>query len=424
MNDHLNENNIPGDGLNAELSADELALLKEALDAAYPPPKHSIRDGVMAQVKRECILAKRRALYSRIMKYGSLAACIALVVMAGIRILPALTSKSADMASYEAEALQNTAAAYDIAEDGMTDGTEPEAAEVYTYSADDADTAAADNGESMKKFMYTAVPETESEPSEAVEEEAVEAEAVAKEAEAPTAAAPVETAAETMAYDYADKAVVSSISADPDCRHTAVFADSYHTIPDRLIAITGDDVYLAWITGTSGCERNIADYLSYMEENTSILSGDIELIYDATDLWYLCDWNFGLLNAGDADAVEEYYANGGDFAGMVKRATEYNFKLALLDETGAEMTVEVCAWSIADLVEEHGMTLSTLTAVYEASADEIEDTYPGYEAQEYNLEALHDYAYSAANDEETPPDSLAPGRMEDAMFRVDSVTLK
>jgi len=119
--------------------------------------------------------------------------------------------------------------------------------------------------------------------------------------------------------------------------------------------------------------------------------------------------------------VEEYYRNGGNFAEMVKRDTEYRFKLALLDETGAEKTVDVCAWSIADLVEEEGMTLLTLTAVYEASADEVEGDYPGYAAQEYDLAALHDYAYSEANDAETPPGAIAHGRHEDEMFRIDTV---
>ena len=420
MNDHLNDNNIPEDGLSAE----ELALLHDALAAAYPPPKQSLRAGVMAQVKRERAALRSRRLRTGFVKIGSLAACLALVTLVGIRVLPALTSKSADMAAYDtaeqnAELYTYTTSLADSDNGIATAPAEPEATQ-----------SAAANGTMSAFAAFSPAPEAEEAAEEAVTEAAEDyADAVFDESPAETMP---ETMAETMAVPEYEAEIIETereapklmMASAPECEHSDVFADSYHAIPEKLIAVTGDDVYLAWVTETSGCERNIADYLGYLEDNTFILSSDIERIYDATDLWYQYDWNFDLLNAGDADAVEAYYKNGGDFAGMVKRATEYSFKLALLDETGAEMTVEVSAWSIADLVEDCGMTLSTLTAVYEASADEIEVTYPGYEAQAYDLAALHDYAYSPANDTPTPPDVIAPGRNEYAMFRVDAETLK
>lgn len=415
MNDHLNDNNIPEDGLTAE----ELALLRDALDAAYPPPKHSLRDGVMAQVKRERALLKRRRLRSRFVKIGSLAACLALVTMVGVRVLPALTSKSADMAAYDTAAQE--AEVYTYTTSAGDDGI------VYTSSDTEAKRSA---GVMLSTFS---APAPEAEEAEETAEECV-TEAAEEYADAAPAETVPETMPETMAVPEYEAEVIETeceteapmlmMAASPKCDHSSVFADSYHTIPEQLIAVTGDDVYLAWISETDGCGRSIADYLNYMEENTPLLLSDIEMLYDATDLWYQYDWNFTLLNAGDSDAIEAYYRNGGDFAGMVKRATEYNFKLALLDETGTETSVSVCAWSIADLVEDCGITLSTLTSVYEASADEIEATYPGYEAQAYDLAALHDYAYSPANDEPDPPCEIAPGRNEDAMFRVNAETLK
>ena len=436
MNDHMNDTNLSGDGLTPE----ELAILKEALDTAWPPPKNSIRDGVMAQVKRERAAAKRRTLLNRAVKYGSFAACLLLVTVAGIRILPSLTSKSADMASadgyaytmataapaetFPESAMQNTS---DAAEDADSADTAP-AILFSTMSP----TAAEPAEEPAAPVPEEALPETE---AEYIEEAAPETEA-APSGKLMFAAAPAETSPETAAPEmeaeyeaeiveceaeevYSD--TLTAVSDTAACPHSGVFADSYHVIPEVVIACTDEDVYLAWLDGTEGCERNIADYLNYMEDNSFVLLSDIERIYDATDLWYRYDWDFDLLESGDSDAIEDYYQSGGNFAEMVKRDTEYRFKLALLDETGAEKTVDVCAWSIADLVEEEEMTLSTLTAVYEASADEVEEDYPGYAAQEYDLAALHDYAYSAANDEETPPCSEAPGRHEDEMFRIDTV---
>ena len=424
MNDHLNETNLPEDGL----SPDELDLLREALDTAWPPPKHSIRDGVMAQVKRERTAAKRRRLLSRTVKYGSLAACLVLVTLAGFRILPSLTSKSAEMAD----------AGYFYAA-----GTDGAAAQGYS----DEDNGAEYDEEPTEAILYTTTTSTYAaeEPAASVTEEAP-AETVPETEAAPSnkmmfAAAPAETSPETAAPEMESPEMEAEYEADiveceaeevfsdtltavsdtASCPHSGVFADSYHTIPEIVIACTGEDVYLAWLDGTEGCDRSIAGYMDYMEENTHVLLSDIEMIYDATDLWYRFDWNFDLLESDDIAAIEDYYQSGGNFAEMVKRDTEYRFKLALLDETGAEKSVDVCAWSIADLVEEEKMTLSTLTAVYEASADEVEEDYPGYAAQEYDLAALHDYAYSEANDAETPPGAIAHGRHEDELFRITPV---
>ena len=348
------------------------------------------------------------------------------MTVAGIRILPSLTSKSADMASADeyaytmgtaapAETFPETAAQY--VSDASEDADSGETAPAILFSTM-MSTPAEEPAAPMPEEAY---PETE---AELIEEASPETEA-APSNKMMFAAAPAVTAEECAVPESEWEAEVTEAyaddAADTLCAHSAVFADSYHQIPEMIIACTDEDVYLAWLDGTEGCGRNIADYLNYMEANSFVLLSDIERIYDATDLWYRYDWDFGLFASGNPDAVEEYYRHGGNFAEMVKRDTEYRFKLALLDETGAEKTVDVCAWSIADLVEEEGVTLSVLTAVYEASAGQVEEDYPGYAAQQYDLAALHDYAYSAANDAETPPCSEAPGRHEDEMFRIDTV---
>lgn len=417
MNDHLNETNLPEDGL----SPDELDLLREALDTAWPPPKHSLRDGVMAQIRRERTAAKRRRLLSRTAKYGSLAACLVLTALAGIRVLPSLTSKSAEMADagYFYAAGTDGAAAQEYTDEDNSEEYADEPTEAILFTTTSTYAAEEPAAPVTEEALPETVPETEAAPANKLMFAAAPAETApetaAPEMEAEYEAEIVECEAEEV-FDTA-----AAVSDTATCPHSGVFADSYHTIPEIVIACTGEDVYLAWLDGTEGCERSIAGYMDYMEENTHVLLSDIEMIYDATDLWYRFDWNFDLLESDDITAIEEYYRNGGNFAEMVKRDTEYRFKLALLDETGAEKSVDVCAWSIADLVEEAGMTLSTLTAVYEASADEVEGDYPGYTAQEYDLAALHDYAYSEANDAETPPGAIAHGRHEDELFRITPV---
>ena len=429
MNDHLNENNLPEDGL----APDELFLMKEALDAAWPPPKNSIRDGVMAQIRRERTAEKRRRLRSRMVKYGSLAACLVLITVAGIRALPSLMGNSADMAAEAYIAADHAQPAEAMPETKTAERENGEVTKTMNFSAQTV--AASEDDGTAEEITEDAVMEEA--PSDAPAETAPETLAETESELPPSgfmlmfAAPPAseEAAAEECVVECeAEKTFTYSTdlaeTAQTVCAHSGVFADSYHTIPEVIIACTGEDVYLAWLDGTEGCERNIAEYLDYMEENTTLVLPEIQLIYDASDLWYRYDWNFELFASEDSAAIEKYYQNGGDFAGMVKRETEYRFKLALLDETGAEKSVDVCAWSIADLVEEQKMTLSALTAVYESSADEIEADYPGYTAQQYDLAALHDYAYSQANDEPTLPDALAPGRHEDEMFRVSTEILK
>jgi len=415
MNDHLNEKHLPEDGLSAE----ELAILKEALATAWPPPKNSVRNGVMAKIRQERTAEKRRKLRSRIVKYGSLAACLILVTTIGTRILPVLTQNSADMA----------AQAYITAEEDsiLTDAADAAAPCETAPVTEEA-------GSTPKKSMLfsTAAPETE-----AVSETAAPADTVPETAAAETsaetaapklmfAAAPpqsptAEAAEEAESPECEAEAVYDSVPADNStCPHSEVFADSYHTIPPQLISFTGEDLWQEWLGSTEGCEQNIAEYLNYMEANSNTLLSDIEMLYDSTDLWYRYDWDFDLFASGDSTAIDEYYRNGGNFADMVKRESEYRFKLALLNETGAEKSADVCTWSIADLAEEEQMTLTDLNAVYEACAEDVEADYPGCEARKYDLAALYDYAYSTENDEPDPPCSIAGGRYEDAMFHIDS----
>lgn len=103
MNANENLNGLP----EGDWTPDELLRYRQALDEAYPGPKVSIREEVMKQIKTEMAAdrAKRRQQrMSRMVKWGSLAACLVLCTTVGIRVLPAVMRgdmKTADHAEEE-----------------------------------------------------------------------------------------------------------------------------------------------------------------------------------------------------------------------------------------------------------------------------------------------------------------------------------
>lgn len=87
---------------------EEFEQYRQALEEAYPKPKISIRTEVMKRIEAEMAAdrAKRRQQrMSRVIKWGSLAACLVLCTAVGIRVLPAMmrgAMKAEDFAAEEA----------------------------------------------------------------------------------------------------------------------------------------------------------------------------------------------------------------------------------------------------------------------------------------------------------------------------------
>ena len=190
--EHMNDNDLRNisDG-------DYRRLMSEA----YPSPKKDIHAAVMAQVAAEAeqsnkkakILTPRRM--NRFVKFGSMAACLVLLVTLGFRVVPMMTK---DAVMEMEESTVNTSAVQESAEVG------------YAYTADDAETAvsAAEDGTAPAFFAAKLTGGTQAAPEAAAEEpEAAPEEQIAEEPAAVTtySAALADTLPEEVVYDSSEK---------------------------------------------------------------------------------------------------------------------------------------------------------------------------------------------------------------------------
>ncbi len=88
MKDSIQNNEVDSESL----GSDDISRLKTLVSAAYPAPKRDIRAAVMNEVRAERALARRRAVRDKLVKFGSLAACLILVAILGWNVLPAVVS--------------------------------------------------------------------------------------------------------------------------------------------------------------------------------------------------------------------------------------------------------------------------------------------------------------------------------------------
>ena len=85
------------------LTPAEMELYRSALNEAYPALKSDIHGNVMKAIRAERILQKKRARRAAFVKWGSAAACLAIVCLVGWRMIPG-TDKFAPEADNRAEA--------------------------------------------------------------------------------------------------------------------------------------------------------------------------------------------------------------------------------------------------------------------------------------------------------------------------------
>ena len=102
----------------AVFSDEEMKKYSSLLRAAYPTPQTSIKNSVMAQIRAEkdgkvlkvADSTKNKTKHSKakrlLVRYGSLAACLAIVTLVGVNVLPHIMKKSASM--------NDTASAYSL----------------------------------------------------------------------------------------------------------------------------------------------------------------------------------------------------------------------------------------------------------------------------------------------------------------------
>lgn len=255
---------------------DYLRLMAEA----YPLPKKNIRDAVMAEItaeakqtgrKAKILSPKQRNLF---VKFGSMAACLVLLVTLGFRVLPmmtkdAVTESAADMAMAPMEMVTVNTSSY--ADEDAVPETEEESGSSNAGIKYKSSSAGGIAEEPAADFavLTDAVPE-EAIAEEPAEEE-VEAEAAVNEA-APAAevpmlmTAPAPTTEEAAAEDAADtfavpeaiveecakEEVVEECAAEEAVVEEAAPQSGISSFESELkLALTGEidtETYTAWLT--------------------------------------------------------------------------------------------------------------------------------------------------------------------------------
>lgn len=416
----------------AAMTAEELALYKEVLEAAYPKPKRDIKAGVMKAVRRDAAVKKKqKELRPLIMRWGGLAASIVLVAAIGIRVLPAfLTDNLTVSDEAAAEAIEQTAeASVYSTKSADLDGAFTEKRSPATIVLPETNSVTEEAEEAVEDAVYDVYSAEPAAHDDAIIEEAVseaptadaaeaapEAEIVIEEAviEEPAAEMVIEEA--PAAEEAVEEAPVIMYAANPttedhkaeieeapeetaeealvitsECTHKRVFFNSWHRIPDILIEEVGVDRYAQWCEEVKNpadpCTVNIRSFLEHFEISEEMFT----MYLLTTDIAYYCDYPPEVLYT-DAASCENYYSAGGSYDKMIADNFEYTLKLALRDEISDEEYEAwlakfpyptVRAWSISEFVTDHSIPEYRFLEIYNEVADD-------YKA-EHDVEELHSY---------------------------------
>ena len=171
-----------------------------------------------------------------------------------------------------------------------------------------------------------------------------------------------------------------------ECAHSSAFRNSYHDIPDVLIAKAGADEFGAWAAEVQRedlCGVNILSFaLRFGLTAEDLLS--------AGDVWYYLDLPEDLaLTEENAAAVESYYRNGGDPGKMAKRYLVYEWKTAVIREVGLDSYLAwrgpetaLRSWTLEDAADKFNLSDSTMEKLYLSAKDAVIKILPDAEVPE------------------------------------------
>lgn len=315
------------------------AEYKRLIAEAYPSPKRDIHAAVMAQVTAEAAQSRKKAkiltpaFRNRFVKYGSIAACFVLLVTLGFRVLPMMTK----------DAVMETENAMFTADMAYTDGAAPESPMEETSAETQAAAGGTKNG---APFLYKAVL-TDSTTTDAAPEEA-EDEIIEEPAAAAAYSAAIE-AEEVM--DDVDSAEV------PEPEAPMVMMAPAPTAEDAIV------------------EEAVA------EEAPAEDLIEEEVVEECV-----------VEEAVEECVVEEAAPQSGI------TSFESELKLALTREIDAETYTAWMTghgytspenWSIAEFVQNFGISRERFTELYDALTAFFEQTSPDAEIISYNLDELY-----------------------------------
>ena len=171
-----------------------------------------------------------------------------------------------------------------------------------------------------------------------------------------------------------------------ECAHSSAFRNSYHDIPDVLIAKAGADEFGAWAAEVQRedlCGVNILSFaLRFGLTAEDLLS--------AGDVWYYLDLPEDLaLTEENAAAVESYYRNGGDPGKMAKRYLVYEWKTAVIREVGLDSYLAwrgpetaLRSWTLEDAADKFNLSDSAMEKLYLSAKDAVIKILPDAEVPE------------------------------------------
>lgn len=164
------------------------------------------------------------------------------------------------------------------------------------------------------------------------------------------------------------------------CAHANTFRNSYHDIPEVLIAKVGPQLYGAWATKVQNEDLCGVNILSF-----AVRFGlTAEDIYETGDTWYLLDLPDGIpLTEENAAQIEQYYLEGGDPGKMIPRLTVYSLKTAMIREAGVSAYTDwrgdgsrtLRSWTVAEGASALGISDERLNALYDAAAEKVASEY-------------------------------------------------
>ncbi len=170
-----------------------------------------------------------------------------------------------------------------------------------------------------------------------------------------------------------------------DCRHSAVFKNSYHDIPKALVNIVGKTTFNLWANSVvcetgDVCSVNIAEFYAHFSEVDSEFPGKFAAACSG-DVTYYCDLpDLTLFEKGKIDEIKAYYENGGDYASAVKRYFEYEYKNEIIGKVSVSGYTRWLAengkrylrdWTVEEIAAAFALTEADLAELYSKTEEEF-----------------------------------------------------
>jgi len=421
-----NEQNLPLNDAD-ELTAEEAELLKKVLDSSFPTPKTDIKASVMDRIKLENEKSARtRILRTKLVKYGSLAACIVLIATLSIKLLPqVLTKTTSDDAKINTE-LFDACEEYD--EEKSMEYCSASAS--YNQALPNDTNGGYANNESGRidhgnDNVSDSVPESYESGSFDEKDSALESNT---EVEITHVIPPhfscgihnnsvpiLITPPDNYTQPENDPASDKVWTVAKDCEHSSSFFNAYHHLPLPLLNKVDTDVFNNWAKSISDpCNINL---LSFVEKFD--LHDDLTALL-ASDTWYYLDIPENIeFTAKNAAQIEDYYKKGGSYQEVFNRYFEYEFKVQLALTISAEDYASWCSsnkyncvsdWSIDSIVRDFKISEKTLTGSYDKTADIFR--------RAFNERTLPNYSFTKIMDAAASKPSELSGRAADEKFRI------